>query len=128
MASWISRWPGWSRALATTIAGITVKVVEFRRLPDEHGGGPRRTISGSLRGDVLWTKRAWEATVYATNATEADTLRAALGPTTPVNVAGDLFHGATVSCIAEVMSASYQRIPNNPTGFYLLMDLSIREA
>lgn len=111
--------------MATTIAGITVKVTAFKRRPDERTGGPRRVVSGALRGDTLWTKRAWDATVYATNAAESDTLRAAVGPSAAVTCAGDLFHGASLSAIVEVEDATPVRLPS---GFYELLELSIREA
>lgn len=114
--------------MATTIAGITIKALEFRRLPDEQGGGPRRTVSGALRGDVLWTKKAWAGIVYAANPTESDTLRAAVGPNTAVTVAGDLFHGVSYSAIVEIGEATAQRIPNAPTSLYELLDVSIRQA
>lgn len=111
--------------MATTIAGITVKFTEFRRLPDEQAGGARRTVSGVLRGDTLWTKKAWEGVAYAVNATEADTLRAAVGPNTAVSVAGDLFHGVTYSAIVQITDDVHVRLPS---GFYELLSLSIRQA
>lgn len=111
--------------MATTIAGITVRFREFRRLPDEQGGGPRRTVSGALRGDALWTKRAWAGVAYLPTTAAADTLRAAVGPNVPVTVAGDLFHGASLLAIVEVLEAPAQRASG---GIYELLDLSIREA
>lgn len=111
--------------MATTIAGITVKFREFRQLPDELGGGPRRTVSGALRGDALWTKRAWSGIAYVRTGAAADTLRAAVGPNTPVTVTGALFHGASVSAIVEVLNAGAERASG---GFFELLELSIREA
>lgn len=111
--------------MATTIAGITVKVVDFKRRPDEVSGGPRRVVNGALRGDLLWAKKSWEATVYAANATESDTLRAAVGPTAAVTVAGDLFHGSSFSAIVEVQDTNAVRLPS---GFYEMLDLTIRQA
>ncbi len=110
--------------MATTLGGLILKVTDFRRLPDEQGGKKRRTVGGQLRGDSLWTARAWDASVIADTDAEAASIRTQADGVTVRSFAGDL-PGATVNVKAEVTGDSYQRTPG---GWFRVLTLSIREA
>jgi hypothetical protein len=84
-----------------------LRVLAFKRLPDERGGSPKRTLSGSLRGDPLWTARSWEAQVLCTSDTEASAVYADADPFADRSLSGDLL-GGTVIARLEVTGDGHQ--------------------
>ena len=80
-------------ALTLPTAG-DVRVIGWSRLPDETGGAPRRTIGGQLRGDPLWTARAWEASILC--ATDAEAALVYADAAGDAAITGDLAGAVTV--------------------------------
>lgn len=109
-----------------TIGGVTARVGAFRRLEDERAGGEQRTLSGSLRGGPLWTKRAWEVESFTVSDVDAATLRAAISAYAAVNVTGDAVGGGTVSCRVRITNEDvFARSATKRTHKF---SLSLREA
>lgn len=97
-----------------TIAGTTVRMTDFTRLPDETGGKRQRTLSGKRRGDILWTARSWQGRALCLTDAEADALRVLTDDTTPRLCAGDGFPTGGVTCHVEAGTDAYDRV-RNPT-------------
>lgn len=106
-----------------TIGGVSVKFVSFSRLPDEVGGKVQRVVSGTLRGDVLWTARAWQGVAYCANDAEAMALWALAG-IIPRTCVGDQFPGSP-ACILSIQGDPHER--ESPTTWRRMLTLSIRE-
>jgi hypothetical protein len=110
---------------ALTIGGVTVKVVSFRRLPDETSGS--------------WTKRAWEADLIAVDTTERDNILAQVsagplirtvngqlrGPGTDETVSGDEI-GSSITARVQRSEVDHVRI-GTVVGHYAL-SVTIREV
>ena len=88
-----------------------LKVSAFKRLPNERGGQPRRTLSGELRGDPLWEVRAWEVEVVALTDGEADAIYTDADGFTDRAVSGDLTGAITarVDVIGDGHVMSHER-------------------
>lgn len=108
------------------IGGVTVKVAEFRRLPDERGGGGlRRTVNGELRGRSDWVKRAWAADLLALNTTELTTMLAQMDPDVSETVSGDRI-GSSITARIEVGETVHVR--TGTTLAYFTVPVTIREV
>jgi hypothetical protein len=107
-----------------TIGPLTLKASAFRRQPDETGGALVPTLSGQLRGDPLWRRRAWTAEVVCVSDSEADSLYTYADGFTSTTVGGDSL-GENVSCKVSVTDDTYQAIDDE---WYRVLSLSIREA
>jgi hypothetical protein len=81
------------------IDGTPVPVADggFERLQDEVGGGPKRTLSGQRRGEVLWRARSWQAQLVCTTHASAEAIRALCDDVTPRVCSGDAL-GGEVTC------------------------------
>jgi hypothetical protein len=103
-----------------------LKATEFRRLPDERGGGGlRRTLNVDLRGRSDWTRRAWAGTVYAADGAEVAAILAAANPDNDVNISGTAI-GSTVIVRAQVTGdIPYIRSGNT---WYFVVPLTVREV
>lgn len=108
-------------ALTLPTAG-DLKVVAFKRLPDERGGQPKRTLRGQLRGDPLWTARAWEAQVLALTDSDADAIYTDADPFVDVAISGDLTGAVTVRL--EVTGDGHTFVRDE---WHRVITLSIRE-
>lgn len=106
-----------------TFGAITVRASRIRRLQDERGGQPRRTIGGQLRGDPLWTARAWEVDAVCINDTEANNLHGICTPFGDATVAGDAI-GSTITARLDITGDEYQQ---HEDGWYRTLTISIRE-
>lgn len=106
------------------IGGVTVLATEFTRAQDEASNQPQRTISGQLRGEPDWVKRAWNATAYCADDAAAVTLRAAIPSDAAVTVSGDLI-GGSISARVQVTQDEY--VPERLT-WYRMIGLTIREV
>lgn len=109
----------------STIAGTAVKFLTFSRGEDETGGKRQRTLSGQRRGDVLWTARVWQGSVYCTDDTEANALRVLADDLTARTCAGDLFPAGGVSCHVQCTGDTWERTRN---GWYRVLSLTMREV
>lgn len=93
------------------IAGTTVRLTEFSRLPDETGGKRQRTLSGKRRGDVLWTARNWQGRALCFTDAEANALRALADDLTSRACTGEGFPAGGVNCHVAVENEPYDRLP-----------------
>ena len=108
-----------------TVASVDYKVADFRRLPDERGGGGlRRTVNGHLRADVTWTARQWEAEVVCTTDLEASGVYSAADIQTDVLLSGTGTGAVTVR--AEVVADEY-RILGDSGDYWRVLTLRLRE-
>lgn len=109
-----------------TLGDLTVKATEFRRLPDETGGGGlRRTLGGGLRGRSDWTKRAWAGTLYAADTAEVDAIRARANPDTDISVGGDAVGVAVTARVAITGDVPYIRSAGT---WYYMVPVTVRET
>lgn len=111
---------------ALVIGGVTMKATEFKRLPNERGGGGlRRTLNGDLRGRSDWSKRAWAGSVYAADTTELNAVLAVADPDADVNVSGDAIGATVLSRVAVSGDIPYIRSAGT---WYHIIPLSVREV
>lgn len=108
-------------ALTLPTAG-DLRVVAFKRLPNERGGQPKRTLSGQLRGDPLWTARAWEVGVLCLTDLEADAVYTDADPFTDRAISGDLTGAVTARL--EVTGDGHQFVRDD---WRRVLTLTIRE-
>lgn len=110
---------------ALVIGGVTVKATDFRRLPNETGGGGlRRTVNGQLRGRSDWTKRAWAGSLLALDATELANIQAQADPDVSETVSGDAI-GSSVTCRVELGDVEYIR---DRATWYFSVACTLREV
>jgi hypothetical protein len=90
--------------------GTAHKVRSWRRLPDEVGGEPQRTLSGQRRGDAEWRKRGWSGEVVVDDAAAAAlyAMQGTIG-SRPVVTATGTGIGATASVHVEIGGDEYRR-------------------
>lgn len=105
-------------------AAADLRVLAFRRAPDEHDDQPHRVLDGALRGDPTWTARAWTAEVLAATDAEAAAVYAEANPFTPVACSGDVLP-ATVTCSVRITGDEYARHRNQ---WDRVLSLSLRES
>lgn len=79
-----------------------LKVMAFRRLPNERGGQAKRVLSGQLRGDPLWQVRAWQAEVLCETDAEADSVYLDADGFTDRSLTGDLLPAGGVTARVDV--------------------------
>jgi hypothetical protein len=110
-----------------TIDGVQLKVSDFRRLPDEKGGGSlRRTLSGKLRGGPSWVARGWAAEVIALTDAEAASIYEKANGTTPRPCSGGLLP-ETVTAIVNITGDRYTFQPRN-NNWDRVLSLNLRES
>lgn len=107
------------------IAGTTVRMLEFARLPDEVGGKRVRTLSGQRRGDVLWRARIWQGRALCLTDVEADAIRALADDVTSRLCTGDGFPAGGVLCHVETGTDPFERVQN---GWWRSPTLTFREV
>lgn len=106
------------------VGAATLRATRFRKTAGETGGTLRRTLSGQLRGDSLWSARNWEAEVVCTDDAAATAVySAADGGFSDVAVSGDAL-GESVTARVAVTGDEYQVVEG---GWYRVLSLLIRE-
>ena len=108
-----------------TIAGTTVRLTEFARMPDEVGGKRQRTLSGKRRGDTLWIARNWQGRALCFMDAEADALRVLADDVTPRLCAGPGFPAGGVTCHVESGTDAFDR---TSTAWWRTPTLTFREV
>lgn len=108
------------------IGSTVLKLTDFNDLPDEVGGKKQRTLSGSLRGDILWVARQWSGTAVITTST-ADymALRALADGKTSRTCTGDAFPGSSTACIVECGQVTYV---HKPGAWYYSVALTFKQV
>jgi hypothetical protein len=90
------------------IAGTSIKAARVQQLPDEVGGSMQRTLSGQLRGEAGWRKRAWSVDAITLTDAEHAALLALADGFTVRTITGTRI-GGTVSAVVERSTAEQAR-------------------